>query len=73
MSGNADTIRAESIKRVLRGQWADEEARTKALVATDALLAENQRLREALSCVDEYDDVVLIRGAVREALAGATE
>ncbi len=48
MSGHADTISAESIRRVLRGQWANEEARQKALVATDALLAENQRLREAL-------------------------
>ncbi len=72
MSGHADTIRAESIKRVLRGQWADEEARQKALVATDALLAENQRYEKALEYYaggswGDHGELA------REALAGDTE
>ncbi len=74
MSGHADTIQPEQIKRVLRGQWANEEARQKALVATDALLAENQRYEKALRRIALDDpgkqEAVLI---AREALAGDTE
>ncbi len=68
MSGHADTIRRE-----LKRHTPDVPER--AFAALDALLAENQRLREAHREIAEHDylDGDECRRIAREALAGDTE
>ncbi len=76
MSGHADTIR----KALVHGLSEEDTygLRSQGLDALDALLAENQRLRDALERIESFSAhtegaLYSVRGIARDALAGDAE
>ncbi len=81
MSSHADTIKDALVARLWVGKYRTEPGVPAALESLDALLAENQRLREKVVRVEclvaagHIADGISVSSArvIREALAGDTE